>query len=154
MGSPGRLLDKVRELQSGSQQSIHLTRWLNQANHESIKKIAIAVVEDNGRFLVGPRCSDDSLNGLNEFPGGKVELGETVVAAAIRECNEEAGIEVRAVGFYPMTIHHYDHVSVELNFVACVPVGRAELQNEFDGLNENCWLNTRFPKVMPKFLQL
>ena len=50
-----------------------------------IKKIAIAVVEDNGRFLVGPRCSDDPLNGLNEFPGGKVEPGETVVAAAIRE---------------------------------------------------------------------
>ena len=111
-----------------------------------IKKIAIAVVEDNGRFLVGPRCSDDSLNGLNEFPGGKVELGETVVAAAIRECNEEAGIEVRAVGFYPMTIHHYDHVSVELNFVACVPVGRAELQNEFRWIERELLAEYAFPE--------
>jgi len=111
-----------------------------------IKRIAIAVVEDNGRFLVGPRCSDDSLNGLNEFPGGKVELGETVIAAAIRECNEEAGIEVRAFGFYPMTIHHYDHVSVELNFVACVPVGRAELQNEFRWIERELLDEYAFPE--------
>ncbi|MCH2598374.1 MAG: NUDIX domain-containing protein [Pirellulales bacterium] len=111
-----------------------------------IKKIAIAVVEDNGRFLVGPRCSDDPLNGLNEFPGGKVEPGETVVAAAIRECNEEAGIEVHAVGLYPMTIHHYDHVSVELNFVACVPVGASELQNEFRWIERELLAEYAFPE--------
>ena len=110
-----------------------------------IKKIAIAVVEDNGRFLVGSRCSDDPLKGLNEFPGGKVEPGETVVAAAIRECNEEAGIEVRAAGFYPTTTHHYDHVSVELNFVACTPIESAELQNGFRWIARELLAEYDFP---------
>lgn len=61
--------------------------------------IAVAVVFRHGQVLVGRRASDaDDAAGLDEFPGGKVEPGETPAAAAARECFEETGVAVRIDG--------------------------------------------------------
>ena len=58
--------------------------------------IAVAVVLRHGWVLVGRRASDASdAAGLDEFPGGKVEPGESPAAAAARECLEETGLAVR-----------------------------------------------------------
>jgi 8-oxo-dGTP diphosphatase len=81
--------------------------------------IAIAVVEDGGRFLVGQRPPDVPLAGLWEFPGGKVEPGETPEAAAVRECLEETGLNVIVTGAYPDCVQEYDHDRVRLHFYAC-----------------------------------
>ena len=83
--------------------------------------IAIAVVEHEGRFLIGPRPEGAALAGMWEFPGGKVEPGETAEAAAIRECREETGLEAEVVGEYPSHVHAYDHGAVHLRFFACRP---------------------------------
>jgi mutator protein MutT len=83
--------------------------------------IAIAVVEDHGRFLIGQRPSDVALGGLWEFPGGKVEPDETAENAAIRECLEEAGLAVDVIGTYPLHDHAYAHDTVRLHFFRCVP---------------------------------
>lgn len=85
----------------------------------AITSIAIAVVEDEGRFLIGQRPADVALGGLWEFPGGKVEPGESPTAAAMRECVEETGIAVEVLGPYPEQIHTYDHGTVRLRFFAC-----------------------------------
>lgn len=87
--------------------------------------IAVAVVERNGCFLAGRRPEGVPLAGLWEFPGGKVEPGETPEEAAIRECREEAGIEVRAAGIYEPVDHQYAHDRVRLHFFACVPTDSA-----------------------------
>jgi 8-oxo-dGTP diphosphatase len=84
--------------------------------------IAIAVVEQDGRFLIGQRPAGVPLAGLWEFPGGKVEPGESPQQAVIRECREETGIEVLAVGEYPEHIEQYAHGCVRLRFFQCVPV--------------------------------
>ena len=84
--------------------------------------IAVAVVEWNDRFLVGERPSGVPLAGFSEFPGGKLAPGETPEQAALRECVEETGLTVRAVGSYPSAVHTYDHGVVELHFIACEPV--------------------------------
>lgn len=84
--------------------------------------IAIAVVEHNDLFLIGERGPDVPLAGRWEFPGGKVEQGETAEQAAIRECLEETGLAVRIVGEYPPHIQQYDHDRVELHFFCCEPV--------------------------------
>src|SRR5438067_9121314 len=81
--------------------------------------IAIAVVEDNGRFLVGQRPAGVPLAGLWEFPGGKIECGETPEAAAVRECFEETGITVEPLFRYPEHIRIYAHDHVHLYFIAC-----------------------------------
>ena len=58
-------------------------------------KVVAAVIERNGRILVGQRRKSDS-HGLKwEFPGGKVERGEKPSAALARELEEELGIQAR-----------------------------------------------------------
>lgn len=82
--------------------------------------IAIAVVEQDGKYLIGQRPAGVALAGLWEFPGGKVEPGESPEQAAIRECREETGIEIAVVGEYPEHVHQYDHGCVRLRFFRCV----------------------------------
>jgi 8-oxo-dGTP diphosphatase len=111
--------------------------------------IAIAVVEHQSRFLIGQRPAGVPLAGLWEFPGGKIEEGETPEEAAVRECREETGLTVASVGCYGWKTYTYGHGKVELRFVACVPcdpsqvpvppyrwVERAQLRDyEFPGGN-------------------
>jgi 8-oxo-dGTP diphosphatase len=89
--------------------------------------IAIAVVEQESRFLIGQRPVGVVLAGLWEFPGGKIEAGETPEAAAVRECLEETGLEVVPLFRYPNELHDYAHGSVQLHFIGCRPSGSAEL---------------------------
>jgi 8-oxo-dGTP diphosphatase len=83
--------------------------------------IAVAVVEHQGKFLIGRRPEQAALAGKWEFPGGKIEPGETPQAAAVRECLEETGLEVEVVGEYPPHIERYEHATVHLRFFACRP---------------------------------
>ena len=83
--------------------------------------IAIAVVEHEGRFLIGRRNDERALGGLWEFPGGKVEPGESPQEAAVRECLEETGLEVEIRGQLLEQTHEYDHDCLRLCFFACRP---------------------------------
>jgi len=55
---------------------------------------AVALIDDQGRVLVQQRSRGRSMAGLWEFPGGKVEPGETPEHALVRELREELGIDV------------------------------------------------------------
>ncbi len=81
--------------------------------------IAIAVVEHDGQFLIGQRPPGVALADLWEFPGGKIEPGETPEAAAVRECLEETGLAVQPLFRYPEHVQQYDHDRLQLFFVAC-----------------------------------
>jgi mutator protein MutT len=83
--------------------------------------IAVAVVRQDGHVLIGQRPTGAPLAGLWEFPGGKVEPGETPQQAAARECLEESGIAVEIHGSFPKVTHDYDHARVELFFFDCRP---------------------------------
>ncbi|MBW4491351.1 MAG: A/G-specific adenine glycosylase [Trichocoleus desertorum ATA4-8-CV12] len=84
------------------------------------KLIGVAVIwNDQGQILIDRRRQEGLLGGLWEFPGGKVEPGETVEACIQREIREELGIEV-AVGDRLITIDHaYTHFRVTLNVHHC-----------------------------------
>lgn len=84
--------------------------------------IAIAVVQHQGRYLIGQRPPGKPLAGKWEFPGGKVHSGESPEAAAARECLEETGLEVLVVAPFPEFVHHYEHGSVHLHFFSCTPL--------------------------------
>ncbi len=81
--------------------------------------IAIAVVEHENQFLIGQRPPWVALAGMWEFPGGKIEPGETPEAAAVRECREETGLAVEPLFRYPVHVQAYDHDRVALHFIAC-----------------------------------
>ncbi len=59
--------------------------------------VGAAIFDDAGRLLAAQRAAPARYAGLWEFPGGKVEVGESAPDALVRECREELGIEI-AVG--------------------------------------------------------
>jgi mutator protein MutT len=81
--------------------------------------IAVAVVLHDGAVLVGRREPPSPLSGLWEFPGGKVEPGESPVAAAVRECREESGLNVEVVALMAEQVEQYEHGRVRLYFFRC-----------------------------------
>ena len=83
------------------------------------KPIALAIIARGGKFLVAKRADDRPLGGLWEFPGGKIEPGESPEEAAVRECREEMGCEVRAIRRLGSIHHRYPTFSVELHALLC-----------------------------------
>ena len=92
---------------------------------------AVALIDVDGRVLLAQRPEAKSLAGLWEFPGGKVEAGETPEAALIRELQEELGIDTWASCLAPLTFasHNYPDFHLLMPLFACrrwrgIPHGR------------------------------
>ncbi len=82
---------------------------------------AVALVDADGRVLLAQRPEGKSLAGLWEFPGGKVEDGETPEAALIRELKEELGIDSEESCLAPLTFasHSYDSFHLLMPLFVC-----------------------------------
>jgi len=75
---------------------------------------AVALVDGDGRVLLAERPAGKSMAGLWEFPGGKVEPGETPEATLIRELQEELGIDVAAACLAPFTFASHAYAGFHL----------------------------------------
>ena len=82
---------------------------------------AVALIDRDGRVLLAQRPEGKSMAGLWEFPGGKVEPGETPEAALIRELHEELGIDTWESCLAPLTFasHSYDDFHLLMPLFAC-----------------------------------
>lgn len=82
---------------------------------------AVALIDADGRVLLAQRPTGKSMAGLWEFPGGKVEQGETPEAALIRELHEELGIETWQSCLAPLIFasHGYDDFHLLMPVFAC-----------------------------------
>lgn len=78
-------------------------------------RIVLGVVVREGEFLVAQRKKHQHQGGKWEFPGGKVELGETVEQALIRELQEEVGITPTQFQSLIQVEHEYPDLSVQLD---------------------------------------
>jgi 8-oxo-dGTP diphosphatase len=70
--------------------------------------VAVALIDVRGRVLIAQRPFDKEHGGLWEFPGGKIEPGESPEAALIRELREELGVTVAAEHLEPLTFSSAD----------------------------------------------
>jgi len=82
---------------------------------------AVALIDVDGRVLLSQRPPGKSLAGLWEFPGGKVDPGETPEAALIRELQEELGIDTWQSCLAPLTFasHSYPDFHLLMPLFAC-----------------------------------
>ena len=83
--------------------------------------VAAALVDADNRVLLAQRPKGKPLEGLWEFPGGKVDAGERPEDALIRELGEELGIAVRAACLAPLTFasHAYDDFHLLMPLYVC-----------------------------------
>jgi 8-oxo-dGTP diphosphatase len=83
--------------------------------------VAAALIDIDGRVLLAQRPEGKSMAGLWEFPGGKVETGETPETALIRELQEELSIEIRPKCLAPFTFasHAYETFHLLMPLYVC-----------------------------------
>lgn len=84
-----------------------------------VVEVVAAVIEDGDRFLLTRRQAGVHLEGMWEFPGGKIDRGETGHGALARELREELDVDVEVGEQMFRTRHAYADRTVELSFYRC-----------------------------------
>lgn len=109
---------------------------------------AVALIDVDGRVLLAQRPEAKSMAGLWEFPGGKVEQGETPEAALIRELQEELGIDTWQSCLAPLTFasHSYDDFHLLMPVFACRKWGGTPTPREGQTLK---WVHGKDLKSYP-----
>ena len=111
--------------------------------------VAIAILLHQDKVLVGWREAKQHQGNKHEFPGGKVEQGESPLAACRREIYEEVGIGLQDWHAFDVIRHEYDDVIVNLHlFQAIVPSALLnEIQQPWTWYSRDELLNLNFPKA-------
>ena len=87
------------------------------AENRPLVDVAVGLLfRGDGRFLMCTRPPGKAYAGYWEFPGGKLEAGEDVVAALKRELSEEIGVQPTNIAFWQILVVDYPHALVRLHF--------------------------------------
>ncbi|MBZ0162357.1 MAG: (deoxy)nucleoside triphosphate pyrophosphohydrolase [Notoacmeibacter sp.] len=94
---------------------------MSKASLPLLLVVACALVDSDGRVLLSQRPRGKAMAGLWEFPGGKVEPGETPEQAVVRELAEELGIETKVACLAPLTFasHSYESFHLVMPLFVC-----------------------------------
>ena len=107
--------------------------------------VVIGIVQSGQKFLVGWRQPEQAIAGKAEFPGGKVEPGETLEFALKREIEEETGLAVVLTGWHREVRHSYPHGDVHLHFFLCQPVEDKKPLHPFEWVSRETLRTLPFP---------
>ena len=92
----------------------------NANDERPLTRVAVAIIERvvDGEYqvLFAQRPVGKAYAGYWEFPGGKIEAGETVIDALVREIDEELGVHIASATLWRSERFSYEHAHVELNF--------------------------------------
>lgn len=107
--------------------------------------VVAALIWDGDRFLACQRPAHKARGLLWEFVGGKVEPGESMEDALIRECREELDVTVRVGDVFMQLIHEYPDITIRLTlFHAEIAAGVPKLLEH----NDMRWL---YPSQIPEY---
>ena len=118
------------------------------------RKVTAAVTFMDGKVLVAQRGSGDKLAGKWEFPGGKVERGETPQACLKREIEEELGLEILVGEYLCSSFFDYDHLSIELMAFSCKATGGEARAQEHQRLMWTCPSDLKYLDMAPADLPI
>lgn len=79
-----------------------------------MKEVTAAIIVHDNRVLIARRGLGQKLAGKWEFPGGKIEAGETPKACLVREIKEELGVEIEIDGFFGESLYRYETGEIRL----------------------------------------
>ena len=82
-------------------------------------EVVAAIIWHEGRYLICQRPAHKARGLLWEFPGGKVEPGETREEAIIRECREELDTTLEPLDVFTEVTHQYPDLCIHLSFLRC-----------------------------------
>ena len=118
--------------------------------------VAAGVIERDGSFLVTKRQAGVHLEGHWEFPGGKREPGETIVACLFRELREELDLDVDVGDEIFTTAHTYPDRTVELHFFACTSSSepRPQIGQEMMWVPREQLASLNFPPADAQLIEL
>jgi mutator protein MutT len=91
-----------------------------------MKTVCAAIIREKGMILVSTRPEGKAAEGKWEFPGGKVEPGESFGECIIREMREELALEVIPLDVVFDIIHHYPAGAIRLVFLRCLRKDKKE----------------------------
>ncbi|MCG9665247.1 8-oxo-dGTP diphosphatase MutT [Vibrio mediterranei] len=99
---------------------------------------AIIFNQDKSQIYITKRPDNLHRGGFWEFPGGKVELGESVGEAITRELFEEIDIKVKEFELFEHLLHDYPEKSLEFDFISVTSFDNEPYGKEGQ---EGCWVN-------------
>ncbi len=82
-------------------------------------EVVAAMIKDGEKFMLCRRPAHKARALQWEFPGGKIETGETAAEALMRECREEMDIEIACEAEYMDLVHEYPDLTVHLHLIPC-----------------------------------
>lgn len=82
-------------------------------------EVTAAIIQQNDKILICQRPANKSCGLLWEFPGGKIEAGETGEQCIVRECQEELGVTLSVERELTDIVHEYSDRTVHLHFYLC-----------------------------------
>ena len=100
---------------------------MEQRNTKCVIEVVAGLIRSGDRFLACQRSADKARGLLWEFPGGKVEPGESGPEALVREIREELGVTLCVGGAYMDVTHEYPELTVHLTLYESV-IARGEVQ--------------------------
>lgn len=112
---------------------------------QNTTEVVAALIWEHDRFLICQRPAHKARGLLWEFVGGKVEPGEAMADALIRECREELDVTVRVGDVFTQVVHQYPDICIRLTLFNCqIAEGTPKLLEHHDMR----WI---YPREIPEF---